>query len=538
MKTNHENSFEAIEHVNPVADQENSSTSKAELEPQTKTAKWSGRDISFKSIENEALRRVIIKACRKYEAALDLIDSQFFVSQFGGKSLVYQEAKNVNDDLISFTHSEFLNHYGHKQISKFIGIKDGNPIFKEVSVFREWKQHQKRRQYNKGIKFYPGALPEQGAKNYYNSWRGFPVVGKKGNFPKIEYHLKHIWCRDNIEHYNYLMAWLADIIQNPAEKKGVALVIKGGKGWGKSIIFEELLVKIFGYTYIKIDKAEQITGKFNQHLQGKLLLVLEEAIWAGDKNAEGSLKSMITDTQFMIEGKGVNAEKSEAYFRMAFISNEKQAVPATKDERRFFALKLSDEVDGNIEYFKELIHEIQNGGLEAFMFHLENLDISNISIRQAPRTAALFEDILAKMETVERFLYDLLHENTVQLEHSGGYIPLWNNKVTKAGLFKYFQQWVRVNMSGNIYLPKHDISSQTALTREINKILPFKNTKVRTENAYEFPSKEIGRRMFQAKVKSNIEWFEDESDQIKDEDFETLNKDMNEIFAEHPELSQ
>ena len=538
MKINQENSSKTTENISSVIKQENSSQNKNELDVLIKDPKWSGKKFNFKSIGSDALREMAIKKFNTYEEAMDIIDSKFFVSQLGCKSFVYAEPKNVNDDLIAFSHNEFLNHYGHKQLLKLLEIKDGIPVLKQISVFREWKQHGNRRQYNRGIKFYPGILPENETKNYYNSWRGFPVKGEEGKFPKIEYHLKHIWCRDNIEHYNYLMAWFADIIQNPAEKKNVALVVKGGKGWGKSIIFEELLVNIFGYTYIKIDKAEQVTGKFNQHLQGRLLLVLEEAIWAGDKNAEGALKSMISDTQFVIEGKGVNAEKSEAYFRLAFVSNEKQAVPATTDERRFFALKLSNEVDGNLPYFKDLIHEIRNGGLEAFMYHIENLDISKISLRQAPRTEALFEDILAKMETVERFLYDLLHEDTVQLDHCKGYVPLWNNKVTKASLFQYFQQWIKECMSSNIYLPKHDISTQTALTREINKILPFKDTKFMGKNAYEFPSKEIGRRMFQEKVKSDIVWFEDESDKINDEEFEAIEREMSQIFASEPALSQ
>jgi hypothetical protein len=325
------------------------------------------------------------------------------------------------------------------------------------------------------------------------------------------------------------MAWFADIIQNPVEKKAVSLVVKGGKGCGKSVIFEELLFKIFGYTYIKIDKTDQITGKFNQHLHGKLLLVLEEAIWAGDKNAEGTLKSMIADTQFMVEGKGTNAEKSEGYFRFAFVSNEKQSVPATRDERRYFAIKVSDEYCGNIEYFTELVHEIRNGGVESFMYYLEHLDISKVYIRTPPQTEALFEDILAKMETIERFLYDLLHVYTVDLNYHEGYISLWGEKVTKCSLFKYFQEWESSIRSKNIYLSKHDITTQTKFVREINNIMDFKNIKIKTENGYELPPRDVARKMFESKVKSKVIWNDDISDTMIDIDYEVMSKEMDEL---------
>lgn len=506
-----------------------STTNNESITTPIENPKWSQKP-PFDTIP-ESLFDDVAKMYNRYEKLLDGINSRFFVSCSGGKSFIYRTPENINDELQSFSHNEFRNHYGHRTISVVHDIKKGELVTKEVNYFREWMKHKNRRQYNLGIKFYPGQVSEQDAKNYYNSWRGFPIEGKEGEFPKIEYHLKHVWCRDNIDHYNYLMAWLADIIQDPAEKKDTALVIKGGKGSGKSIIFEELLNKIFGYTYIKIDKAEQITGKFNQHLQGKLFVVLEEAIWAGDKTAEGTLKSMITDTQFIVEGKGTNAEKSEAYFRMAFISNEKQAVPATGDERRFFALKVSDEYRDNKKYFDELIYEIRNGGVEAFMYHLQHLDISGINLRKAPRTEALFEDILAKMETIELFLYDLLHQDSVYIETKMP-MELWNQKIAKENLYKYFILWEKDMQSKNTYFAKHDITSQTKFVREINKIMSFENTKVERQNAYIFPSREVARKMFESKISSIITWLDDESDNMVDEDYELMNSEMDEIIDE------
>ena len=81
--------------------------------------------------------------------------------------------------------------------------------------------------------------------------------------------LKHIFeiaVRENQKHFDWLMDWFADIIQNPsAEPKGTAVVLKGGRGSGKSII-GEYIGKIFGPHYQVIDNPDHIFGKFNYHL--------------------------------------------------------------------------------------------------------------------------------------------------------------------------------------------------------------------------------------------------------------------------------
>jgi hypothetical protein len=472
---------------------------------------------------SEELRNGAIQMYNEYEQAMEEIDSEFFVSYGGGKSLVYRESSEPNDELQPFTHNEFIHHYGNKVIYKIVSDDKAKTRFNYVKVnhYKEWLRHECRRQFNRGVKFYPGQLSKKDAMEHYNMWKGFPLKGKQGEFPKLEYHLKHVWCNDNIEHYNYLMAWFADIIQDTTEKKQVALVVKGKKGTGKSIVCEHLMVKIFGYTYIKLDKPELIVGKFNKHLQNKLFVVLEEALWAGDKMSEGTLKSIISDKQSVIEGKGENAVKAEAYFRLVFLSNEKQAVPATRDERRYFAIKVSEEYMENYEYFGALRHEIDNGGAEAFMYYLEHLDISNIVLWNVPRTEALFEDIQAKMETIERFLYDLLHEDSIS-SSSLMDTKLWGNKVTKAELFSYFERWERNIKFKNIYIPKHDITTQTKFVQEVNKLMRFKNIKIMTQNGYELPPRDVARKIFESNVKCKVIWMDDPSDNMVDEEFEQL----------------
>ena len=49
-----------------------------------------------------------------------------------------------------------------------------------------------------------------------------------------------------------------------------------------------------------------MTGQFNAHMASCLLLQADEAVWAGDKAAEGRLKGLITSPIQQIEAKGVD----------------------------------------------------------------------------------------------------------------------------------------------------------------------------------------------------------------------------------------
>ena len=56
-------------------------------------------------------------------------------------------------------------------------------------------------------------------------------------------------------------------------------------------------------------------------LQDKLLVFADEAFWAGDKQAEGVLKGMVTEEMNVIEHKGKDAFKVKNYIRLIVASN-------------------------------------------------------------------------------------------------------------------------------------------------------------------------------------------------------------------------
>jgi hypothetical protein len=61
--------------------------------------------------------------------------------------------------------------------------------------------------------------------------------------------MKSIICKDNEENYNYLVALIADMFQNPGKKPGIAVVIRGDEGVGKSFFVEKLCALMDGYYF-------------------------------------------------------------------------------------------------------------------------------------------------------------------------------------------------------------------------------------------------------------------------------------------------
>ncbi len=451
------------------------------------------------------------------ESLLHELNKRFFVARHNGKFRVLEESTNPSGyyELVPYTEPEFNLKFANKTIQVPDG-KDryGNQKLRSYCLAIRWSRWPGRRSYD-AVGFWPQGLSAEQEGKYFNAWRGFNVKGVQGEFPLLESHLRDIWCRGNMEHYRYLITWFAHLVQRPWEKPGVALVLKGGKGAGKSIIFEQVLQRILGSTYSKIDKPGQVTGQFNHHHIYKLLLVLEEAVWAGNKEAEGALKSMITEKRTMYEPKGVDAFDGDSYVRLVFISNERRAVPATGDERRYFALRISDKKQNDHAYFADLLKEVADGGLDAFMHYLQTFEFDPLDVRKPPRTDALFEDIYEGFSLFEKWAFYLLHLGMDGKSETDPAIA-WDSKITNQALFSNYTAWVEQMRKANVYIGYGEIGSQTKLTQEMKRYFGFSTSKVKGVNCMCLPPLREARKIFESKVRAPITWEEALPDVIED----------------------
>ncbi len=207
-------------------------------------------------------------------------------------------------------------------------------------------------------------------------------------------HIKNIWCRGNDENYEYVMNYLAHIIQKPYKKTGVCLALHSKQGAGKGVVLK-LLENIIGDNhYSQNSNAERVFGKFNGLLEAKTLINLDEAFWGGDKKLEGQIKNQITETTQTIEKKSLNSYNINDFCNYIITTNNAWFAGVDEEDRRYFCLELSNEYSGRDTDKKEkYFNEIRKVTTEAFAKVLYNRDISSFNPRKFKKTKLLQEQV-------------------------------------------------------------------------------------------------------------------------------------------------
>jgi len=286
--------------------------------------------------------------------------------------------------------------------------------------------------------------------------------------------------------------------------------MKGSMGVGKGVFADEF-GKLFGRHYMLLNDSEQLVGKFNGHMKDKCLLFADEAFWAGDKSAEGKLKSMITEPTITIEMKGKDTYQTKNNLHMIFATNSEWAAPAGPKERRFFVIAVSDKHIQDHEYFGAICEQMDNGGREALLHYLMNYDVSGINLRQFPQTAALREAKMLTASPAQKFWHHALETGYLHPSKADG----WGDGVIQTEhLYESYQKFVQ-----DVGI-RHK-ATETELGMQLKNMLPkdgFKKGRITVErdygtrkatdrkNCYYLPSLAECRVAFEKFMNTEFEW--------------------------------
>jgi hypothetical protein len=215
-------------------------------------------------------------------------------------------------------------------------------------------------------------------------WQGWGVEPGAGSCHKILEFTSSTICSGDEALYSYILNWCAHLVQRPQELPETALVLRGKEGAGKNR-FANVLGQIVGLEhYLLLTSMGQVSGRFSGHLANALLVFCNEAVWGGDKAAQGVLKSMITDPTQPVEYKGRDITMVANFKRLLMASNEDWVVPRGANDRHYVIIDVDDGQIGKFDYWKALQAEIDNGGAAAFMRHLLDIDIEGWHPRIKP----------------------------------------------------------------------------------------------------------------------------------------------------------
>jgi hypothetical protein len=139
-------------------------------------------------------------------------------------------------------------------------------------------------------------------EGHLNLWRGFGVEARKGSWKLMRDHIYNVLGAGDPKASLYIERWLAYTVQHPDVVGETVLVLQGDEGTGKGTLARAML-KIFGPHGLPVTQPKHLVGGFSGHLQYCCFLFLDEAFWAGDVQAGGRLKSLITEDTVTIEPK-------------------------------------------------------------------------------------------------------------------------------------------------------------------------------------------------------------------------------------------
>ncbi|HET8883032.1 MAG TPA: bifunctional DNA primase/polymerase [Solimonas sp.] len=422
---------------------------------------------------------------------LNRLNTEFAFVLIGGSHSILWETTDAEGKTETRLLNEDAFHKMHSGVafplSKKKKGKKGEPdetVIEHVSLTKFWMdapgrdtppsvdlgEHPFWRRSYKGIYFMPGRPCPAG---WYNGWRGFvctphedgdPISAEaQWAFDAWKEHLLLNVCRNDADVNRWQTGWFAHMIQRPWEKPLVAPVYKGRKGTGKNSCVERV-ADLLGAHAMVTHERRYLTSQFNGHMQSLLLLVLDEAVWAGDKEGEGKLKGVITGAHHAIELKGKEIFRVPNFTRVSIIGNEDWLVPATEDERRFAVHGMAEGRMKDKPFFERMrIGMQQHGGDRLLLRYLLDFDLSTVDVNEAPITEALLEQKTESLEPLAQWWYDSLQQGELI---GGAFAGAWPEEVGGQTLIDTVGRHFR---SRNI---RTRMPTDTSIGRAIKKFSP------------------------------------------------------------------
>jgi len=202
-----------------------------------------------------------------------------------------------------------------------------------------------------------------------------------------------------------------------------------------------------------------------------------------------------------IEGKGQDQYFVRNHIHLMMASNNEWVVPASFEERRFLILDVNDKHQQDHDYFSAIKKEMDNGGREALLHYLENLDLTSINLRTVPKTTALLETKLLSMSPIQKFWYERLLQGTLRVSDSE-----WENNITVESLKSEYKEFIKDLSVSSRY-------SDEEFGKQLKKLIPGKLEKYRpmVEGSrrgyhYRMPSLNDCREYFKKITQMDVQW--------------------------------
>ena len=225
-----------------------------------------------------------------------------------------------------------------------------------------------------------------------NTWGGFVAESYDGRPNLFVDHLRKLFGKNS----QYVLKWLASIVQRPGKPTNVALVVTGGQGTGKTTTFELFMKKIIGSKYFgqTSNPENNLFCRFGFLKDSKILIVIDDFNVGSIKLNSDPFKSYITGETVTYEAKGKMAVPLRNCMNFVLTTNKMDPVKLDADDRRYAVLEVSDKLKGNRAYFDRLYKYLDRPeNIRAIYDLLQGIDISQTNFQAERPITELYQEL-------------------------------------------------------------------------------------------------------------------------------------------------
>jgi hypothetical protein len=437
-------------------------------------------------------------------SALSALQAEFCIFNLGMPRISYGVIDEVNEVLKGGKHVG-LKFYNKADaillMTRFLENKSiaSNPKKDIEDFFKNGNTH-----IYKAIVFSPLVK----SADVLNLWIGPVIKPAIGSCQIIHDFIFENICNSQKNVYEYIVNYLAHMVQKPEEKPGIMIVLLGGQGVGKGTFFS-LLQTIWNKTSVLVSCIDQVLGRFNGILERNYIVMLDEALFSGDKKAAEKLKSLITEEYMVIENKYEHQKSITSYHRFFGASNKSHFVNVDADDRRFLFLRVSELKAQNDEYYKSIRDAFKNEEtIGAFLHFLQKRDISTFKYRQRPKTSEHTSQKIQSLNGFERWWYEEL-TNPINIS---AWVDDAKTNLNSSQSFISSQSLVESYKASDRNSDRYSTIQLNQISMILKKLCPsMRSIRVSTNNkptrGYNVPKLDLARREFEQYIGSEIDWY-------------------------------
>lgn len=341
-----------------------------------------------------------------------------------------------------------------------------------------------------------------------NYWIGATITPCSGDWRLIRNHIRSVICDGDPVLFEYLLNYLAHMLQFPEDKPGIMVVLLGKQGTGKGVFFQ-ILQRIWSRTSLLVSDIQQVVGQFNGALERHYVVIMDEALFSGDRKSQDRMKSLITEKTCHIEQKFQPARTIDSVHRFFASSNHAQFAHTEADDRRYLVLRVSEDRQGDLGYFANLVKDIGNDNAIAAMVHdLLNRNLAGFNVRERPSTQEHGNQKLISLQGFDRYWFEVLMTGRFGVDISL-YTRIeidWKDDefISTNDLIQHYQKFNRHGQKFAVSITK-DIAD--AIQRLCPSAKKDRQTDHRsTKRGYVLPELSIARQEFEKAYNITIDW--------------------------------